>query len=916
MIFGANKDRSIWPRARPAAVGPVRPAPARRPALESLEDRVLLTAPAGPAPAASAQVSGVSADSATIRGVVFQDPTGSGEYVTGDPGVPGVTVYLDLRRDGKLDPGDPRTVTAADGSFSFLHLAPGSYTVSQVVPPGWEPTSYVIAATATASSPADQLIGLDRFQSDPRFTGINGQGESVVVLDTGIDAGDSAFGPANGQGVGSAVVYQHDFTTGAATATDTDGHGTYVASVIASRDPDYPGIAPGVNVIALKVLDSAGDGKFGAIDQALRWVEANAAKYNIVCVNMSFGDGGNYTTPQSLYGIGPDLAALAAENVTVVAAAGNGYQPGDSQPGLAYPAVDPNVIPVGAVWDANDGGPWVWANGARDNTTGADHIVSFSQRLPGSGEVFAPGTLITGAYLGGGTAQLSGTSTAAAVVSGVVVLIQELAQRTLGHLLSPAQIRDLLNSTGAVLRDGQSEDDNVAHTEALFHRIDVYAMAGAVAAMGSVSVAQAGGSRAVTLAAGGTATVYLGAFHLGALSGQVFADANGNGRLDAGDKPLAGRVVYVDLNGDGRFDAGDPSTVTNAQGRFTLNGLPPGATTVRLVLLAGERQTTPVLSVTVSSGLDWTGAALGVYTQPQPPAPVLTGDGKTDSIPEGSTNPVGQTVASLLGSTVRGGNAQGNNGIAVIGVNTGAQGQWQYSLDAGRTWANLGMVSLADARLLGDNTRLRFVPAANWYGTALFYYRAWGGAGGQPGWLVDLSGKGATGGTTAYSSNQAVGRVVVTYVHHAPVLAGPGWLPPEPPNTVNLGGVTVSAVLAGTLASLAPGGSPGMAVVGVSGLGTWQYSLNGGRSWVSLAAASFAHAFLLPSTALVRFLPAKGWKGTAGLTYRAWDETTGTAGSVRDLTSWSLVGGTTAFSKEIQTAALAGGPGGPSLADG
>ena len=102
------------------------------------------------------------------------------------------------------------------------------------------------------------------------------------------------------------------------------------------------------------------------------------------------------------------------------------------KPGLSYPAIDPNVIAVGAVWDANDGGPWVWDNGARDNTTGPDRIVSFSQRLPGSGEVFAPGTLITGAAPDDGTSQLSGTSTAAAVVSGVVVLAQQLAMQDSG----------------------------------------------------------------------------------------------------------------------------------------------------------------------------------------------------------------------------------------------------------------------------------------------------------------------------------------------------------------------------------------------------------------------------------------------------------------------------------------------------
>ncbi|MEZ6049516.1 MAG: S8 family serine peptidase [Planctomycetaceae bacterium] len=60
-------------------------------------------------------------------------------------------------------------------------------------------------------------------------------------------------------------------------------------------DATHGGIANDVNIIALKVLGASGSGSFGAVEDALQWVIANQATYNIVAVNMSLG-AGNYTT--------------------------------------------------------------------------------------------------------------------------------------------------------------------------------------------------------------------------------------------------------------------------------------------------------------------------------------------------------------------------------------------------------------------------------------------------------------------------------------------------------------------------------------------------------------------------------------------------------------------------------------------
>src|SRR5581483_8369905 len=110
----------------------------------------------------------------------------------------------------------------------------------------------------------------------------------------------------------------------------------------------------------------------------------------------SFGDGGNYNQPTSLYGLGSTLAELAQENVVVVSAAGNNYSSQNGTQGVAYPAADPNSLAVGSVWGSNLGGPFDWTNGAVDYTTSADQIMSFSQRSATLSDTFAPGAFIQG----------------------------------------------------------------------------------------------------------------------------------------------------------------------------------------------------------------------------------------------------------------------------------------------------------------------------------------------------------------------------------------------------------------------------------------------------------------------------------------------------------------------------------------
>lgn len=76
-----------------------------------------------------------------IHGVKFDDVNGNGIRETGENGIGGTKVFIDLNRNDLLDAGEPETLTKSDGSYEFLELTPGAYVVREVVEAGHTRTS-------------------------------------------------------------------------------------------------------------------------------------------------------------------------------------------------------------------------------------------------------------------------------------------------------------------------------------------------------------------------------------------------------------------------------------------------------------------------------------------------------------------------------------------------------------------------------------------------------------------------------------------------------------------------------------------------------------------------------------------------------------------------------------------------------
>jgi subtilisin family serine protease len=229
-------------------------------------------------------------------------------------------------------------------------------------------------------------------------------GKSVLlaVIDSAIDA--------RHPDLADSVVKNFDALGG---NIDPQLHGTEIAGAIAAHGK-LLGIAPGVQLLAARAFDNTpGKARGTSFDifKSLEWAADNGARV----INMSFAG----PADPSLHRM---LAAAYAKDIVLVAAAGN--DGADAAP--AYPGADPDVIAVTAT-DADDQ-PFKLANHG-------NYIA-----------VAAPGVGILAVAPDASYATTTGTSVAAAHVSGIAAL---LLQRD--PALKPAQIRAILAATAKPL---------------------------------------------------------------------------------------------------------------------------------------------------------------------------------------------------------------------------------------------------------------------------------------------------------------------------------------------------------------------------------------------------------------------------------------------------------------------------------
>lgn len=253
------------------------------------------------------------------------------------------------------------------------------------------------------------LVGADYFWdlNNESYTGV---GQSVCVIDTGVDFTHDVFGGEFGvvvvggkRFIGSEVV---DCAVNNSACLDDHGHGTHVAGIVKA-------MAPGVSVVAVKVLDGSGWGLSSDVAKGIDYCISVADEFNISVISMSLGAPcfDEHGSPTGLCHTSfcdaqyPSYAALINEavskNISVVVATGNSALSN----AVSSPSCVESAFRVAS-------------------STKSDAISWFSNIW--AGDVFlAPGSSINSTDLDNGFRTRSGTSMATPHVSGAAVLVRE-----------------------------------------------------------------------------------------------------------------------------------------------------------------------------------------------------------------------------------------------------------------------------------------------------------------------------------------------------------------------------------------------------------------------------------------------------------------------------------------------------------
>ncbi|WP_369708997.1 Ig-like domain-containing protein [Citrobacter cronae] len=320
-----------------------------------------------------------------------------------------------------------------------------------------------------------------------------------------------------------------------------------------------------------------------------------------------------------------------------------------------------------------------------------------------------------------------------------------------------------------------------------------------------------------------------------------------------------------------------------------------------------------------------------VTVKPSNDAPVVL-DGATQTLAPVSEDTsaaaiTGDTIANLFAGNFSDPNDQVNNasitatggtsadsfwGVAItnLSVNS-AQGEWQYSTDGGTTWAAIGSRTDANALLLDATAKVRFVPAADFFGTpAALKVR-----------LVETNNNGDTTATTGsltsgqtvstatngsssrYSAAMVTLSTSVTNVNDRPTIsATPLTMQEDTPVGKTLTSILGSYSDAADNQTGIAGGDKASGAIGYvaivgnttdASLGHWEYSTNG-TTWTALGTSySETNALVLLASTQLRFVPLADYNGAVpgGLTVRVSDSTSSAdtgvsaAGSTQDLQS-------------------------------
>lgn len=259
--------------------------------------------------------------------------------------------------------------------------------------------------------------------------GVTGDGITVAVLDTGISRHKGLMRGIDDDQK-TRIIGWKDFVDQKKSPTDPNGHGTHIAGIIANsqlgQDGEWNGVAPGVDLVGVRVLNKSGKGTYETVIKGIEWVISKKDKFNIKVMNLSLV--GQVQSPYWADPLNQAIMKAWSEGIVVVVAVGN---TGSDAMTIGVPGNNPYVITVGAFTDNFT--PTDWSD---------DYVAPFSSAGPtldgfAKPDLLAPGAHMVSTMLPSSVIakkhlanrisnqyfSMAGTSQSAAVVSGVSAFV-------------------------------------------------------------------------------------------------------------------------------------------------------------------------------------------------------------------------------------------------------------------------------------------------------------------------------------------------------------------------------------------------------------------------------------------------------------------------------------------------------------
>ncbi len=557
--------------------------------------------------------------SGNIVGVTFNDLDGDGVFDSEDQLISGVTVYLDQNNNGIQDPNELFSVSRPDGVYDFLGLVDGEYFVRQIPP-----------------------IGTVSTRQEPVVVNIVG---GTMVREDRIAFGSTIGGPTPpppppGLGSISGVKY-NDF--------NRNGF----------RDPAEPGL-PGFTIY----LDQNNNGQLDPDELISVSADDGSFSFTGLPLNSTYTireiqqPGFQQTIPDpifvSLSPEQPTASDVPFGNATTGPGTGNisGVLFEDLNIDGFRDSNEPGISGDEVFLDGNRNG--ILDEGEIISVTDEFGFYSFTEVTPGLFNVDVIRELDETRTSPNPVIIFTGTEEE---IPSVVVDIGLITPSGTGNV---AGVKYLDSNANGILDPDEPGIPNFTIYADLNsnHILDVrepfnitnqngdYFLANLPATRVTIREAEqqlgfnlTTESRTVDVPDGETLFgVNFGNAEVNDISGIVFLDNNANGSIDLrdvavsdilgnigisdGDIGLSNFTVYLDLDENGIFDPDEPFRITNNQGQYSFNTLPPDTYVVRVVPQASFTQTTPDPVIVVTSGEEANFVNIGQT----PDTPRLRGD--------------------------------------------------------------------------------------------------------------------------------------------------------------------------------------------------------------------------------------------------------------------------------------------------